>query len=60
MSALHDIKYKAHGQDANKAQGEAERLISIEAAHRVRFISRKARVTQCFYFLKNFQRNALI
>ena len=32
VSALRDIKHEARGRDANKARGEAECFISIEAA----------------------------
>ena len=35
MSALREIKYEAHHQDANKAWGKAECFISIEAACQV-------------------------
>ena len=32
-SAMHKIKHKVHGRDANKALGKAECFIGIQAAH---------------------------
>ena len=59
MSSLRNIKHKAHSQDANKAQGEAECFISIKAALSALFRV-KHEQGNAFTILKNFQRNALI
>ena len=38
-SAIHKIKHKAHGQDANKTHGKAECSIGIKAVHRVLYFT---------------------
>ena len=39
MSVIWEINHEAHGQYANKAQGEAECLINIKTAHRVLYFT---------------------
>ena len=58
-SAIHKIKHKVCGRDANKAQGKAECFISIKAVHWVLFL----RITQarsCFNCFKELTDEHLV
>ena len=56
MSVVHEIKHKVCGRDANKAWGEAQWLISIEAALRMLFCI-KHKQGNALTILKNLHLN---
>ena len=58
-SAMHEIKHKVGGQDANNAQGKAECFIGIEAAAEC-FILCIARARPCFNCFKELTHKCLV
>ena len=60
VSAIHKINHEVCDQDANKAVGEAECFIGIEAARQVLYIICIAKARPCFNCFKELTHECLV